>query len=158
MDSNDGGCRAVKFDRSKVKDINEYAAVADVGTPAFLKLFHGAREYVCSLAWVKRVKQVFVGLVLGERAAVFLYETAPVKRGVDRFHWIVWGDVPAAYLVLDDAPDPDSAVEAYLFEVRNWIAAVRGQESLPDVMPINWPKTPEGADQLEQLINEVFGR
>ncbi|ARN22507.1 hypothetical protein [Piscinibacter gummiphilus] len=149
---------AVQFDRSKVKNINEYAAVADVGTPGFLKLSHGAREYVCSLAWVKRVQQIFVGRVFGDRAAVFLYETVPVKRGVDRFHWIVWGDVPAAYLVLDDAPDPDSAVDAYLYEVRNWIAAVRGQESLPDVMPIDWAKTREGADQLEQLIEEVFGR
>jgi hypothetical protein len=152
------GSRAVQFDRSKVKNLNEYAAVADVGTPAFLKLSHGAREYVCSLAWVKRVQQIFVGRVFGDRAGVFLYETVPVKRGVDRFHWIVWGDVPAAYLVLDDAPDPDSAVDAYLYEVRNWIAAVRGQESLPDVMPIDWTKTHEGADQLEQLIEEVFGR
>lgn len=152
------GSRAAQFDRSKVKNIDEYAAVADVGTPTFLKLFHGAREYVCSLTWVKRVQQSFVGLVLADRAAVFLYETVPVKRGVDRFHWIVWGDVPAAYLVLDDAPDPESAVDAYLFEVRNWIAAVRGQDSLPDVMPVDWPKTQEGADQLEQLIKGVFGR
>lgn len=150
--------RTLPYDRESVWDINEYSKTHDVGSAAFLKLFHCGREYLVAKPWVVRVTDILVGKIIGDRAGAFLYEIAPTSKKVDRLHWVICGDVPSAYLVLDKAKNPDEAIEQYCFQVRKWIEGVRAGQLLPNTMPIEWPQTIESAERLSKMLLDVFER
>ena len=61
----------------------------------------------------------------------------PLRRDVDELLWVVVGDIPPAYLVTDDAPDPVAALQAYIREMRRWIEAVRLGRPIADLIPVN---------------------
>lgn len=148
--------RTLPFEREAVWDLNEYSKTHDVGSAAFLKLFHCGREYMTAKSWVVRVTQILVGKIIGDRVGVFLYEIAPASKKVDRLHWVICGDVPSAYLVLDKAKNPTEAIEQYCIQVRKWIEGVRSGQLLPDTMPIEWPQSIPSAERLSKMLDEVF--
>jgi hypothetical protein len=144
------------FERKTVKDLNEYHNCADVGSPAFIRLFHGVREYANSKAWISKIKQFYIGKIVDDRVAVVLLEITPAQKTIDTHLWIVWGDVPSAYLVLDNAKTPEEAIDVYLSEVSRWIDGVLAGAPLPDTMPLDWEETPEAALRLKKLVTEIF--
>ncbi len=150
------GLSSPQVDRTKLSDLNEYSRSHDVAAPGFLRLFHGSREFMVSQPWVARIKNILVGRIYPYQAAVFLFEILPRSKGIDRQLWVVWGDVPPAYLVLDRAKDPDGAVRAYMSEVRRWMSDARAGEFRHDTMPVSWPTDPPSLDTLESLLTDVF--
>jgi hypothetical protein len=148
--------RTLPFERESVWDINEYSKTHDVGSASFLKLFHGGREYMTAKPWVVRITQIWVGKIIDDRAGVFLYEIAPISAKVDRLHWVICGEVPSAYLVLDKAKNPAEAIEQYCIQVRKWIEGVRAGQLLPHTMPIEWPQSFSSAERLSKMLFDVF--
>ena len=72
------------------------------------------------------------------------------------------GDIPSAYLPLEDAPSKMSAFETYLEGMKRWVVAAReGREPEPeDCCPtLNVPSTPEWAEALDcrlRTLSEVI--
>jgi hypothetical protein len=53
-----------------------------------------ARQYLLSFAWCKIIKAGWFGWGVGGVCALFLFEILPSKVNVDRWIWIVVGDLP----------------------------------------------------------------
>lgn len=58
------------------------------------------------------------------------------------------GDVPSAYLCVDDAETPAEALDSYIGVMEDWIAAVRSGADLHDVYPVDAPPTELNAESL----------
>ena len=79
--------------------------------------------------------------------------------------WIVVGDLPSAYLVVEPDDSPGDALERYCGLMEDWIAAVRDGADLNNVYPVTAEPTPptrENADLLERrvafLLAEIIPR
>jgi hypothetical protein len=78
---------------------------------------------------------------------------------VDQWLWVLTGDIPPAYLVTDDATDPQSAIELYEDLMQEWVDAVLAGEPTNELIPVNAPASPEFAEMLRsrlQFIRETI--
>ncbi len=117
-----------------------------------------ARNYVGSFHWSVPVKDLYLGVGIGGVVAVFLIHfTKPVAE-TDEYLWVVVGDVPSAYFVTDDAPDPLSALHVYCELMDDWVKAVRGGTVGEDVFPVEAPEDEEHAAMLEQGLAFIRGK
>ena len=85
--------------------------------------------------------------------AVFLFHILPARDGVDDWLWVVTGDLPPAYLVMDESPDAASALRAYVREMRQWTDAARSGESVEGLIPVNADPSVENADRLAKRLD-----
>jgi len=80
---------------------------------------------------------------------------------VDPWEWVFVGDVPPAYLPLEDASSKMQAFETYVEGMQRWVVVAReGREpELEDgCPPVNVTATPELAEALDvrlKMLTEV---
>ena len=79
---------------------------SDEDTQLLRSMLEEAQTFLTSFDWCKRVEASYFGLGVGGVVAVFLFHILPAHSGVDDSLWVVAGDLPAAYLVVDESPDP----------------------------------------------------
>src|SRR5262249_54855694 len=108
----------------------------------------GAERFLGSFAWCGGVAESYFGLGVGGIVAVFLFRIRPARAGVDEWLWVVTGDLPPAYLVTDQAPNPACALEGSIDRMREWAGAARRGRPVVDSIPVNVPPTPEWANKL----------
>ena len=125
--------------RIKVSGLSPIASMRgedDSETSEFQRLHRKAEDFLGSFEWCGGIKMARFGLGVSNIVAVFLFEIRPRRPGVDDLLWVVMGDIPPAYLVAHDAPDPAAALKAYIQEMRRWIDAVRSGSAVTDL--IRW--------------------
>jgi hypothetical protein len=95
---------------------------------------------------------------VGKIFAIFLFKISSRRSDVDLWEWIFVGDVPPAYLPLEDAGSRMQAFEAYLEGMKRWVALAReGREPEPEdcCPPVNVPATPEWAEALDGRLRTL---
>jgi hypothetical protein len=115
-----------------------------------------ADEYIRSFAWCRAITRSFFAGGVGGIFAIFLFDIAPARPEVDRWIWIVVGDIPPAFLPLQDAKTPMQVFSTYVQGMMKWVQLARqGKQGTPEdgVPPINVPATPEWADKLEKRLH-----
>jgi hypothetical protein len=117
-----------------------------------------AREFISGFDWCLGIRELFFGAGIGDVFAVFLARIFASRTTVDEYLWIVVGDIPPAYLVVDDCPSPKAALEGYIWEMRKWVQLAKQGQSSTDVIRVNTPATPEFADLLEGRLNALEQR
>src|SRR5205085_1864805 len=76
----------------------------DDGDTALLRrMSQDAEAYLRSFSWCKEVLGSFFGGGVGGIFAVFLFNIRPARPDVGSWIWIIVGDIPSAYLPLEDA-------------------------------------------------------
>jgi hypothetical protein len=117
-------------------------------TKQLLEMYRRAEEYLRSFSWCPPVVAGFLGYGVGGAVAVFLFKVATKVAGSDDLFWVVAGDLPPAYLVTDDAPDPSSALTVYCDLMDAWATAVQSGLPLDGVFPVSAAATPKHAEML----------
>ena len=112
-----------------------------------------AKDYLLSQKWCLGIGEMYFGAGLGDVVAVFLVAIDPVPTDVDEWLWVVVGDLPPAYLVLDDCPTPIEAVQTYISLMQDWVDLARDGVSSVDVIPVVVPATPENAELLQVRLD-----
>jgi hypothetical protein len=112
-----------------------------------------ARAFLTRFSWCVAIEDLYFGEGIGGVVAVFFARIKPSRPEVAEHLWIIVGDLPSAYLVTYESPNPKLAFEAYVFEMRKWVALAKEGKSSPDVIPVNVPSTREWADSLEGRLN-----
>lgn len=124
-----------------------------------LDLASQAREFIRSFSWCRDLREQYFGNGVGGIVGIFLIRISPASPDVDEWLWAVVGDVPPAYLVLDDAKTPSEALSAYIYEMSRWVDAVENRRSISDLIPVNAPPTRENAAFLDgrlKMLREVL--
>jgi hypothetical protein len=117
-----------------------------------------ADAYLRSFSWCGDVLSSFFGGGVGGVFAVFLFKIRPTRSEVGPWIWIVVGDIPSAYLPIEDAKSPSEVFTTYLRGMSKWVEFARhGQSGTADdgVPPVNVPATPEWAEELERRLHSL---
>lgn len=118
----------------------------------------GAENYLRCFKWCTGIRETFFGDGYGGIVAVFLFRIERGSPDVDEWLWVIFGDVPPAYLVTDECKTPSEALTGYIGEMSKWVALAKEGRSSVDVIPVYVPPTPENADDLAKrltLLREV---
>lgn len=107
-----------------------------------------AASFLTSQTWCTRILGGRLGWATAGVLGVFQFDVESSRAGVDTSLWVIVGDLPPAYLVLDEAPTWHEALEGYVEEMQGWVDAIRAGTSLDDVIPVDVPGTRANADLL----------
>ena len=111
-----------------------------------------AETYISSFSWAPPIVERTCCFGIGDIMAIFMFKFArPIDETTDRL-WVIVGDLPSAYLVVDDADDARQATERYCDLMQNWCEAVEHEGNLSEVYPVRAPSTKENADLLRKRI------
>ncbi len=133
----------VEFDAYPLPDAEERALLAS--------LRGEAHAFLRSHQWCRGIRRDLVGYAVGGVIGVILMQLEPSPPAAE-WLWVVVGDVPSVYMVIDELGDPCSALEAYCELMEEWIHAVRTGGDLSTVFPVAAAPTREHADMLERRL------
>ena len=114
-----------------------------------------AKQYLLSFTWCKMIEESYLGALEPSCFAVFLFKIRPSTKEIDKWLWVVVGDIPPAYLVCDLAPNPISALNSYIFEMRRWVYAVENGLSTEELIPVTGPEMIETAKALASRLDLI---
>lgn len=117
-----------------------------------------ASSYIESFSWGSGEKQLFLGLGVGSVVAVFLCEfLKPLKTG-DQQIWVVVGDLPSCYFVVDRSPTPVEALNVYCELMEDWCESVNIGKNEEYVFPVNISRTSRHAEMLQSRVDFIRQR
>ena len=137
---------------SKITPISEIQGKNAQEIDGLKKMSLIAREFLAGFEWCKEIEESYFGTGVSEIFAVFLFKIKPSKQDIDEWLWVVVGDLPSAYLVVDHAPDPTSALKIYIGEMDKWVSAIENGKSVKDLIPVNAPSTKKYAEMLKSRL------
>ncbi|MEO0567885.1 MAG: hypothetical protein AAF066_09140 [Pseudomonadota bacterium] len=111
-----------------------------------------AKEYLAEFRWVLSIDESYLGGFFPEIVGIFLLKVTPKLMGIDDYVWVIVGDVPTAYITVEDCPNPATALDGYIGAVQEWVDAVLNAKTTNGVIPI-LPETPENALLLKRRLN-----
>jgi hypothetical protein len=124
-------------------------------TTLLREMLDKARGYLQAFHWCPPISEEYLGFGVGKVFVVFLFRFAKPINDIDECLWVVVGDLPSAYFVVDDAPNPRSAAEVYCRIMREWIDAVLNNTPLEDVFPVKADATVEMAQMLDSRLRFI---
>ncbi len=147
--------------RVPVKGVVPLAQMAgddDEDTKLLKAMASGAADFLECFPWCRKIRSSYFGDGFGGIVGVFLFYIEPSRQGVDEWLWVVFGDVPPAFLVIDHAKTPSQALQTYIGEVARWVELAKKGRSSKEVIPVYLPATPENAVDVEsrlKMLREV---
>jgi len=130
----------------------------DEETALLHEMLKNATRCITGFPWCPPIEDVFLGAGIGGVVALFLFHFREKIKGTDDWLWVVVGDLPSAYLVLDNSPDPVCALEGYCELMDDWAKAVLDGQSLDDVYPVKAEPTEEHARMLLSRLEFIRDR
>ena len=125
---------------------------SDEDTKSLKHMAKSARNYISSFSWCPPIKQNYLAFGVGGIIAIFLMEFSKPIHSRDKYLWVINGDVPDAYLVLDCGTTPEEALIEYCNIMENWSKNVLADGNPEEVFPVTAPRTKENAlDLLNRL-------
>ncbi len=141
------------IDFSQLTPIDDVSGETEKDTRLLREMAEQARQYLLSFQWCKSIQRGWFGWGVGGIVAVFLFEIDPASPAVDKMLWVIVGDLPPAYLVVDESPTALGALRTYVELMQEWVTAVREGKSTEECIPVNSAATRESADALETRLN-----
>lgn len=143
-------------DRRQSVNIQSFQRVPDItgddntDTASLQQMAKSARDYIASFTWCPPIKATYLASGVGAVVAIFLFKFSKKIQQADDQLWVVVGDLPSAYLVVEEDDSP--ALERYCGLMEDWVAAVRDSGALSEVFPVSTEPTVENAESLERRI------
>ncbi len=145
--------KKIDFDRlipeTDIKGIDEQE------TQEIMELLKNAKDFIKGHVWCPDIIKSYLGIGIGGVLGVFLFRFSKKINGMVDLLWVIEGDLPSAYLVVDEAPDAVTALEVYSGLMENWANAVLKGESTKNCFPVNVPSDKKYAKMLRTRINLI---
>jgi hypothetical protein len=116
------------------------------------EMLERAERYLTSHPWCPPIAAKYLGVGIGGVLALFLFQLETAVDGSDEWLWVVVGDLPSAYFVVDEAPSARSALSVYCDLMQEWADAVCQGGSLGQVFPVEASATVEHAEMLKSRV------
>lgn len=126
------------------EDAADTASLRDMAT--------SAQDYITSFNWCPPITAGYLASGVGGIVAIFLFEFTRKIQDTDDRLWVIVGDLPSAYLVVEPDDSPPDALERYCSLMEDWIAAIRDPTPPEKAFPVAAEPTSENADLLERRI------
>jgi hypothetical protein len=139
----------VKFPPPDVEELSAVQWAESDDGELFDPMVHAAKGFLLQFRWCREVVDLKVGIAAPGVVAVFLAQIATDSADVDDFVWVVVGDLPPAYIVLDRAPDSRRALSCYADEMDRWVHAVEAGQAVQGLIPVDGAATVRNAEALK---------
>jgi len=127
-------------------------------TGSLYAFYQEAISFIKNKKWCKDIEDGLVGLFAEGILAVFKFILIPVTKDIDKELWVIVGNIPPAYLVVDNAPDAISALKVYVEEMNLWVEAVQKNKETDKLIPVNVKATKENAIDLKNRLDFITNR
>lgn len=111
-----------------------------------------AKNYLEGFDWCNSAGPAHWGGGVGKIFSVFLFQIEPDAADVDRWVWVIVGDIPSLHLVLDECRSPKQAADMYLELLGEWAELARQGRTSPDLPPVGVEATPLRAEDLQRRL------
>jgi len=134
----------------------DYKSKAEIERLAALR--DDAQRFLQGFRWTPPIADLILAFGVAPIVGLFL---ARFERGIegegngDTEIWVVVGDLPAAYFVVDQCPDPAEALEAYCELMEDWTENVIAGNDLSASYPVSVEPTMEHAHLLKGRIEFI---
>ena len=145
----------MNIDFSKLRPIEGLKGEDEEETKQFLALHQYAKSFLSKFTWCSTIRNSFFGYGVADIVCIFLFEIEPENPTIDKFLWVIVGDIPPAYLVTDNTTDASHALEGYIEEMERWVNAVEKGMALNDIIPVNAEPTLENAKRLRSRLEFI---
>jgi hypothetical protein len=132
--------------------IDEMAGDDENDTDSLRKMLVRAETYLTSFPWCPPIVERYIGVGISEVIALFLFRLERPIDDADQWLWVVEGDLPSAYFVVDKTHDPASALNVYCELMDEWCDAVENKRSLDEVFPVSADPTTRNAETLRSRV------
>jgi hypothetical protein len=145
---------SMKIDVSKMTPVDEIYRTKknDNDNLSIYSLAKEAESFLLKQKWCKKILKGYLGLGYEGIICIFYFEIEPSQKNVDKYLWVIVGDLPPAYLVIDQCPNSACALDSYIYEMGLWVQAVKNDKPLDDIIPVNIKPSYEHADMLESRL------
>ena len=130
----------------------------DEDTALLQQMLEEARNYILSFSWCESILGSYFAGGVGKVFAIFLFNISPARPDVDKWMWIVVGDIPPAYIPLEDCRTSREVFDTYIDGMKRWVQLAReGREAAPEdgVPHVNVPATREWAESLDGRLRSL---
>lgn len=111
-----------------------------------------AQAYITSFSWCPDIRRIDLAFGVGGVVALFLVDFVSAIGGEDDRLWVVVGDIPSAYMVVDEQR-PGPALENYCDLMDGWARAVlSGSLAQAEVFPVAAAATRQNAEDLLRRV------
>ncbi len=112
-----------------------------------------ARKFITAHEWCPPIAAMYFADGVGGIVALFVVEFETKIGGTDSRLWVVNGDLPDAYLVVEPNDSAREALERYCLLMDDWIEAVQTNGDFTNVFPVRAKPTAENADLLAHRLD-----
>lgn len=115
-----------------------------------------AEAYIRSFKWCPPIERMYLAFGVGGIISLFLVRFAGSVAGFeDRDLWVVVGDLPPAYFVIDLALTAPAALETYCELMEDWAEGVLSGGDVSGCFPIAVEPTEEHARMLLSRLEYI---
>ena len=93
-----------------------------------------------------------LAMVCQTRLGSSLFRIEPSRPEIDKWLWVIVGDLPPAYLLTHASKTPSQALEGYIEEMSKWVTLAKEGKFSPEVITVDAPSTPENGEDLEERL------
>ena len=124
-------------------------------TEMLAKMSQDADKFITSHRWCPTISEKYFGFGIGGIVAVFLYHFDSIINQTDDWLWVVVGDLPSVYFVVDAASSPMEALERYCELMEDWADHIMSDNSTEGCYPVKAAPTIENAKLLLSRIEFI---
>lgn len=136
-----------------LKPISQMVGEDNEETGQLQSLHLKAQTYLKTFKWCNSIDEEYFGAGVADIVGAFFFKISPTSSDIDALLWVIVGDIPSAYLVLDEAKTPAAALKRYIELRREWVAAIKKGQMPKGVMPVDAKPTLENAHDLEGRLD-----
>jgi hypothetical protein len=116
-------------------------------------LYGEAQNYICSYKWCKNVLRCWYdeNSSILDKLGLFLFEIDPTNKDVDKYIWIIVGDLPSVYLDASIETGKE-ALETYCILMEEWADNVLQGHSLEECYPVKAEPIIVNAESLKSRV------
>ncbi|MGN6234891.1 hypothetical protein [Dyella sp.] len=140
------------INKKRYQNISNISGDQEEDTIELRELAVEAMTYIQSFAWCPLIKDAYLAYGVGRIIGVFLIDFESKIHETDDELWVVAGDLPSAYLVVEPEDDEVQALERYCEMMEQWVIAVRAGEDMSQVFPVRIQPTLAHAEMLSMRI------
>lgn len=122
------------------------------------RMLADAKAFIASHPWCPPRYSFFLAFGIGDVIAIFQVRFSQKAGGTDDRLWVVVGDLPSAYLVVEANDNARKVLSRYCDMMEGWVRAVETSSGLDTVFPVPVDPTQEHADMLSSRIRFLRSR
>ena len=133
----------------KVVSVNAYADTLSEDAIEFQNMLVEAKNEISFYDWCLNIIESYVGIFFTGIVGVFLFKIKSSRDDIDKWVWVIVGDLPSIYITAEESPNAACALDSYIGAMEEWVEAAEKGESVANLVPVNVSATKENARNLK---------